>query len=89
MRMIETFIFLAASTAAPQVFPLPSGHDQSPSVTAIETHPAPCDVLESTFNAFVAVEESPDLREIVRPAIVVRAGEQQALVDLSATAWIS
>ena len=87
--MIETFIFLAASTAAPQVFPVPSGHGQSPSVTVIETHQAPCDVLESTFNAFVAVEESPDLREIVRPAIVVRAGEPKAMVDFSAAAWIS
>lgn len=83
--MIETFMFLAAAAAVPQ----PGDQAQAPSAAVSETRPAPCDVLADTFNAFVAVEESPGLREIVQPAIVSRAGKRPAIVGPSGAAWIS
>lgn len=87
--MIETFMFIAAAAAAAPAASQPAGREQAPSVTVSETRPAPCDILENTFNALVAVEESPGLREIVRPAIFTGTGKQRAIVAPPGAAWIS
>ena len=78
LGMFEAFMLFAASAAAPQGLAEPSGREQ-----------APCAILEITNNAFVAVEESPGLRKIVRPAIVIGTGDQPAVAAPSGVAWIS
>lgn len=77
-HMFEAFMLFAASAAAPQGLAQPSGREQGS-----------CAILDNTYNAFVAVEESPDLREIVRPAIVTRIGDQPAIAAPSGADWIS
>ncbi|MGH6659513.1 MAG: hypothetical protein ACREBM_07680 [Sphingomicrobium sp.] len=76
--MFEAFMLIAASAAAPQSLAEPPGREL-----------AACAILENTYHAFVAVEESPGLRAIVRPAIVTTIGGQPAIVAPSGAAWIS
>lgn len=88
--MIEAFILLAAAAAAPQAATAPAGHAQGAGAAASETAPAAGSaILEMTYDAFVAVEESPGLAEIARPAIFIRTGKQRAIIGASAAIPIS
>jgi len=64
--VIEPLMLLAAAIAAPHGAP------------ASEARPAPPSmILDYTYNAFVAVEESPALKDIVHPAIYVGPGSKR------------
>ena len=61
--VIEPLMLLAAGIAASQGAP------------ASEARPAPPSmILDYSYNAFVAVEESPALKDIVYPAIYTKPG---------------
>lgn len=77
--MIEMAIFWAAAGQA-QVASAPAGEVRAAADPAI---------LENAYNAFVAVEESPSLREIVTPAIVTRIGHERAIVGARGAGPIS
>lgn len=82
--MFETIIFLAAAVAPAPPATAPSGCGQA----AVETSPAvnPA-IIEMTYDAFVAVEETPGLSEISRPAV---ADAPAGMIEFPAgTAWIS
>lgn len=81
--MFETLIFLAAAAAAPSASP-PAGCGPAPVESSPAVNPA---IIEMTYDAFVAVEETPGLSEISRPAV---ADAPAGMVEFPAgTAWIS
>jgi len=84
--MFDTLIFLAAAAAPAPSAPETTGCAQ----TAIETSPAvnPA-IIEMTYNAFVAVEETPELTEILRSAVAVTPDSQPSIAFPTGTAWIS
>ncbi len=84
--MFDTLIFLAAAAT-----PAPSASDAAACGQAtIETSPAvnPA-VLEMTYNAFVAVEETPGLSALLRPAVRATQTRKPAIAFPTGTAWIS
>ena len=84
--MFESLIFLAAAASPAPSTPEASGCGQA----AIESSPAvnPA-IIEMTYNAFVAVEETPELDQFVRPAVGAAPDRQPALAIPTGTAWIS
>ena len=70
--VIDTFILLLA---AAQLAPGPAG-DQARGRIALVAGPV---VTTDTYNAFVAVEETPAVAKLVRPAVLVRRGRDRAI----------
>ena len=83
--MFETLIFLAATAAPAPSAPAATDCGQA----AVEASPAldPA-VIDMTYNAFVAVEETPELDQFVRPAVGA-APDKPAIAFPTGTAWIS
>ena len=84
--MFETLIFLAAATTPAPSAPEPTSGGQAAIETAPAVNPA---IVEMTYNAFVAVEETPVLHEIVRPAVAATPDKPPAIAFPAGTAWIS
>lgn len=84
--MFETLILLAAAAASAPSAPEAAGCGQSATITSPAVNPA---IIEMTYNAFVAVEETPELNEIVRPAIAGSPVKQPGIAVPVGTAWIS
>ncbi len=81
--MFETLIFLAAAAAQPA--PQANGCASAANEAAPVVNPA---IIEMTYDAFVATEETPHIRELVRRAVgAARSG--QAIAAPAGTAWIS
>lgn len=84
--MIETLMFLAAAaTQAPSAPDCAQAAGQAPGQGAA-IDPA---IIEMTYNAFVAVEETPSPSELARPTILFAPNKQSALAGPGGTAWIS
>jgi hypothetical protein len=75
--MFETLILLAAAAT-----PAPA----APEMTSRAAKPA---IIEMTYNAFVAVEETPELSEIVHSAVEATPDIKRAIDFPTGTAWIS
>ena len=84
--MFEALIFLAAAAAPAPSAPEPSNGGPDAIETAPAVNPA---IIEMTYNAFVAVEETPVLDEIVRPAVAATPDKPRAIDLPAGTAWIS
>ena len=84
--MIETLMFLATAIAQAPSAPDAASCGQTPSRAAPLVDPA---IIEITYNAFVALEETPDVSDLARPAIASAPDEQSAFAVPGGTAWIS
>ena len=84
--MFGTLIFLAAAAAPAPSAPEPAGCGRAGIETSPAVNPA---IIEMTYDAFVAVEETPALSEIARPAIADAPARQPAFAVPAGTAWIS
>jgi hypothetical protein len=80
--MFEPLILLAAAACPGQ--PAPAATDYGHAVRAVD--PA---IIEMTYDAFVAVEETPGLSEIIRSAVAATPDKQPAIAIPAGTGWIS
>lgn len=84
--MFETLVFLAAAAAgAAQSAPQADGCARSAVEAAPAVNPA---IIEMTYDAFVATEETPDVRELARRAVGV-GRDKPSIGAAAGTAWIS
>ena len=84
--MFETLIFLSAAAAPVPSAPETTGCGQAAIATSPAVNPA---IIEMTYNAFVAVEETPELKAMVRPAVGASPDKQPAIAFPTGTGWIS
>jgi hypothetical protein len=81
--MFEPLILLAAAAGCPAES-APAATDCGHAVRAVD--PA---IIEMTYDAFVAVEETPGLSEIIRSAVAATPDKQPAIAIAAGTRWIS
>ena len=76
--LFEPLIAIAVSLAAQQGAP------------AVETHPAPPSmILDNSYNAFVAVEETPALKDMIHSAIYARRANGRPAIARNGVSPIS
>lgn len=85
--MFEALLYLAAAAAVPAQA-APQAPDCAESAATVPPALDP-GTIEMTYNAFVAIEETAPVGEMVRPAIGAAPVGQPAIGAATGTAWIS